>query len=415
MGNNTRIEKITNNLVSGRLLKSSCLLPHFNEDDKIIGYDGYIEVYSSSEMKKDDLIDKLQVQIRGRTRKSKVFENANSLESNSIQSKELELYYRGNGVLYFLVLNPNSVYNQIYYKYLFPKDIRTMIDQKKNRTKLLKLDEANIKEFYTFCKFCIEEKNYQSQISNIPIDTLIPPTELRAEDIVVKRGITPNADIFEITIFQAGGKCLKKINIKCSDPDLFKMNSILEDDWYTYIKRGDSPFLTPIFNSGPKISVHNAASRIKLSNNQNQIFFEGSPRLETKNNVSQIYFSNSLYLELHDRLFSWKFNFNDTLGNLFTSMQILDALCNNTLLINDSPLKYVTSSINEIQRTLSQIQPMKEIFEIVNTFPTLNILKEYRLIDKEFMHLENLYRAYILKDCSFLRNTQCPKNNFLLD
>ena len=256
-------------------------------------------------------------------------------------------------------------------------------------------------------------KNYQSQLSNIPVDKPTANTKIHDDDIIVLRGETKDAKVYEVSIFREGNNQFGQINIKYSDPDFSKLNQIPTSDWNTYIRREDSQFYTPILNSILKFSIHKNPKKLKLSNTDNEALFNGYPKFKTKNNIKTLIIFNCLYLEMHDKAFSWKFNFNDTLKNVLSAMLIMDSLCNNKLLANGSLVQNNTCDSSEIKTALLYMQPIREIHEIIKTFPSLGALKNYKLSDKELMFLQNLYRAYILKDCSFLANEEHPKTYFI--
>lgn len=409
MGNYTQTEKRAINKIASIILESTLLSPQFNEEDKQMGYDGFIEVFSSPEMKKADLLDKLQVQIRGRTITQKISNPGGSINSNPISKNELELYYRNNGVLYFLVVNPNSNRSKVFYNYLFPITIRRMLSKNSHSVKLFLLNKGKLEEFYKHCRYFIQEKNNQAQISTIPLNMPIPPSIVQTNDFIVLRGISMTGDAFEISLSGLGNSKLDKIDISCSTTDLERINEIYEPNWATYLRREGSPFLIPAYDQIQSIKIHKGPPRLKLSNIENQIFFDGYPRLKVEDSVKYIYIYESFYLELHDNSFSWKYAFNDSLKNLLISMRIIEALCNDELLINDKPFKNYSIDQRELDVAFTDIIPFKEIDEIIKIFPSLEVLKESKLKEEELMHLQNLYKAYVLGDCTSLGITEWPK------
>ena len=157
MGNYSDIEEDAIDKVSQLLRKTKKIQNHFSANDKTISYDGFFEIFNSQDKIKKNLLGILRVQIKGRTIKKKLRDEY-IYEYGQFKKEDLEVYYRENGVMYFLVINPSSDHYKVFYKYLQPTTIKKMLNQKAMKITLAKLDNSKLGDFYLYCLHHLQEK-----------------------------------------------------------------------------------------------------------------------------------------------------------------------------------------------------------------------------------------------------------------
>ncbi|MPM48037.1 hypothetical protein SDC9_94758 [bioreactor metagenome] len=224
------------------------------------------------------------------------------------------------------------------------------------------------------------------------------------------RGETDEADIFQVKILSKTNSKNKQIDILTTDIDIHKINQVNWFDWSAYTQRAGSPILLPTDIGISRIWISDNAQKLKISKaDDNTIFYYGYPIRRIENSIRKLIFFDSLHFELYDKSFSFKYNINDTFGNVLKSVQIIEALCNNNLLINDNKLSIGPIQQYEIEATLKNIRPFKNILELINIFPSLNKLREYQLTVEELNFLIRLHKEFICKDLSNYKGTECPR------
>ncbi|MBD8026404.1 DUF4365 domain-containing protein [Ureibacillus sp. Re31] len=133
-------------------------------NDKSPSFDGEIIVYNSNELKKENIVGSVRVQIKGTTRFKKI--KANGKISHSIEKSDLEVYKKmGEGVLYLVVsINKKSKRMQTFYNALTPLDIERLLGiiERKN-TDSITIDFKFLQDGYleNICR--LQMKNVKKQ------------------------------------------------------------------------------------------------------------------------------------------------------------------------------------------------------------------------------------------------------------
>lgn len=103
------------------------VLPSVTENDKTPCVDGIIEVYSSENMEKGNLIGIIDIQVKGTTTKKKTTSPKFAVSVTDL-TKYLEVY---GGVLYFVVfMSADLSAKRIYYIQLLPYDLQEILNKK---------------------------------------------------------------------------------------------------------------------------------------------------------------------------------------------------------------------------------------------------------------------------------------------
>lgn len=123
-----RIESVAVDAVRSIILKCDTLYPNLDENDKNILIDGTIEVYSSSELTKENLTGEVTVQIKGTTRKLRT--NKRGFVKYSMDVVDLRRFLDVfHGVLLFCVaVEKDARPGQVYYSALHPYELTRILD-----------------------------------------------------------------------------------------------------------------------------------------------------------------------------------------------------------------------------------------------------------------------------------------------
>ena len=140
--NSNAIEKIAVSHLNLAITQCEFLRAEISENDKTPSFDGHIELYSKAGNKKSDLIGRCDIQVKGKTIKSKHFK---ATITYSVEVDDLQNFLNNGGVIYFVVgINPDNGGYQIYYNALLPVDLQDIMHQIKNsgqKTKNIELEQ----------------------------------------------------------------------------------------------------------------------------------------------------------------------------------------------------------------------------------------------------------------------------------
>ena len=89
-------EKVAVHKLSAAIAKTDLLIPDIPTNDKTPIWDGFIYVYSKPGRKKEDLLRRVPVQVKGNIRKGAVADKV----SHSIKVSDLKNYAKEGGVLF---------------------------------------------------------------------------------------------------------------------------------------------------------------------------------------------------------------------------------------------------------------------------------------------------------------------------
>lgn len=143
------------------LTNSSKIIPNINENDKTPSWDGNVEIYNNSNMKKEYLDGCVPVQVKGRWR--------NNLSANTVKYPvsiiDLKNFQKNGGAIFFVIYCNYSDY-KIYYASLLPFDIDSLLKTKKSaKTISVELDRfpTNEREIYLIFKDFLYHSKRQLQ------------------------------------------------------------------------------------------------------------------------------------------------------------------------------------------------------------------------------------------------------------
>ena len=139
--NSNRIESLAVNAVEDFFAKIERINPMIPLADKEPSWDGFLYLYSDDSMKKETMIGRIPVQLKGKTG-----EFVESL-SYPINTSDLRNYMREGGCIYFVVLINDRQERKIFYRMLIPVELQNILkgkeQQKSINVKMKPLEDSD--------------------------------------------------------------------------------------------------------------------------------------------------------------------------------------------------------------------------------------------------------------------------------
>lgn len=139
--NPNQIELLAVNAVEDYFTKIERINPMIPLADKEPSWDGFLYLYSDDSMKKDTMIGRISVQVKGKTG-----EFVESL-SYPIDTSDLRNYMREGGCIYFVVLINDRQERKIFYRMLIPVELQNILkgkeQQKSINVKMKPLEDSD--------------------------------------------------------------------------------------------------------------------------------------------------------------------------------------------------------------------------------------------------------------------------------
>lgn len=141
MKNSNQIELLAVNAVEDFFAKIKRINPTIPVGDKEPSWDGFLYLYSDDSMKKETMIGRIPVQLKGKTG-----EFVESL-SYPINTSDLRNYMREGGCIYFVVLINDRQERKIFYRMLIPVELQNILkgkeQQKSINVKMKPLEDSD--------------------------------------------------------------------------------------------------------------------------------------------------------------------------------------------------------------------------------------------------------------------------------
>ena len=159
------IEKMGIGWISSQISSTDRLKPHLKENDRTAFFDGNIFVYEGK-AEESKFQGSIPVQVKSKSVKS----FRKDWSSYSYSRKELEAFYREDGIILFLIeiiLPPKKEYRS-YIKILLPHEIKNILSEmasKKGHEKSIRHDFINLDEYQNFelkCSNFIRQRSLQA-------------------------------------------------------------------------------------------------------------------------------------------------------------------------------------------------------------------------------------------------------------
>lgn len=164
--NSNRIESLAVNAVEDYFTKIERINPMIPLADKEPSWDGFLYLYPDDSMKKETMIGRIPVQVKGKTG-----EFVESL-SYPINTSDLRNYMREGGCIYFVVLINDRQERKIFYRMLIPVELQNILkgkeQQKSINVKMKPLEGSDDDVYHSLVDFYRDMKKQTGS----PIKTL---------------------------------------------------------------------------------------------------------------------------------------------------------------------------------------------------------------------------------------------------
>ncbi|MCR5448371.1 MAG: hypothetical protein K6F23_03150 [Solobacterium sp.] len=197
--NNKRIEETATTALKAVLLRCPILESFIDSNDKTPSWDGTVFVYKNGSFKKDDMLGRAPIQIKG-TEAVIVSDTA----SYSCQLSDIRNYYRDGGCIFFLIsVDTSNGAANIYYASLQVFDLKKFLDSAgRQKTKTIKLD-----------KFPQDDSNEMASIFMSFVENSRKQTSFIGKEIVSLEQLEKNGVGIESISFNTSGVGLNIYNI----------------------------------------------------------------------------------------------------------------------------------------------------------------------------------------------------------
>lgn len=166
MMNSNRIESLAVNAVEDYFTKIERINPTIPVGDKEPSWDGFLYLYQDNSMKKETLIGRIPIQVKG-----KQGEFVESL-SYPIKTSDLRNYMREGGCIYFVVLINDRQERKIFHRMLIPVELQNILkgkeQQKSINVKMKPLEGSDDDVYHSLVDFYRDMKKQTGS----PIKTL---------------------------------------------------------------------------------------------------------------------------------------------------------------------------------------------------------------------------------------------------
>ena len=239
--------------------------PYMDENEKTPSWDGFIYIYDSEDLKKENLKGRIPVQIKGHSCSDISKESI----TYDVDVTDLKNYFNDGGVLFFVVCIDDNDQKQIYYNNLTPVKLKSILEKVKNQ-KTVRID---------FEKFPSDKQDREIILFNC------------LEQYTRQKSYTKSG-------FQSISELEKKAKIEClnifapSPPGIDLKTALFKGDIYLYAKVEGNDAPIPL-DEEPKrvLSLSNIIS-LNISVN-NVVYYESVKIIETLENV-EYEFGNTL-------------------------------------------------------------------------------------------------------------------------
>ncbi len=168
MANKNNIEQKATSAVIDDLANVNKLQPFIANNDKEPSWDGNVYLYSDKNQKKQNLVGRIPVQVKGKVVKNLSVDKI----SFSVLKSDLKNYANDKGVIFFVVYIDKCNLNQkkIFYKTLLPVELKVLLDKtihtKTKNIELTPFPNSN-DEKYTILYNFLSDSNKQQSFRNV--------------------------------------------------------------------------------------------------------------------------------------------------------------------------------------------------------------------------------------------------------
>jgi len=355
------IERIAVHAINSELIKFGKLMSNITYNDKNIGWDGNIELYSSTKINKKNHLKNINVQVKGR----QVTNFHTNKKSYPIEIDYLRMYQvDGNGTLFFVVEVIDWNNTQIYYVNLLPYDIAKYLG-KAGKQKTISIPLKKISEnFNNIEDLCLEFHFHSMQQQKI-------------EKILLDDSIKLES--------------LDQLSLKFPNNNI---DNLIGKDSYLY---GTYKGQKIVIDASLKKIFYPLSKQVLVNG---KVYYE-TYLIERVKNKSIIKIGNVVSLEIQDK--KAKITLTGTLkGTLYERANDLDFIIhlvkNNGFHIDDYNLQFeIADALPKEQIIVNSLKILQAILEVIDMFESIGITFKHKLEDitqEEHNQIYEMIKAY---------------------
>jgi hypothetical protein len=371
------IETISINAVRNSIVTSDFLDQSIADNDKEPSWDGFVYIYSDKIKKKDKLIGRMSVQVKG-----KISNDFNKTEiTYPVKTCDLKNYLYDKGIIFFVVyIRIGDLSNKIYYSELYPIKLRLILKEaKNNKTKNIILKEFpnDGNEKATIFLNCL--KNCQKQYSFV--DTkLYTLEELKAQGIL--EGITTT---------------ISGYGFDKHDP----LKAFFSNEVCMYAQIKGSPVPQPL-----EFITHNiqTATESKAAITVNGVpFYDSCTRIRSKNSTKvKVGQSFNIVLSEEKSIIKLNYKSSNKLRVLVKDLEFQLAVLNvgyfefdgHTIPIDYANVDFSNFDIDQQKKLLANLKKIVQVFDLLGATGDIDLSK---LTFQEKRHINHLITAFVDK------------------
>ena len=186
--NRTKVESRAIDIIRDIVDDHPRLLPDPSFGDKGISFDGYIQLFKNEDVdKKENLLRQIPIQIKGRTEKNKKKVFMISGRKESVETDDIQNYYKHGGVIFFFVLfDKEFKEHSVFYSVLMPVKCKRYLElastEKRKRIPVTfeRMEETGNK-MYELCAQFHAEQNKQGFGGGVLMEHVVNWGDLKGE------------------------------------------------------------------------------------------------------------------------------------------------------------------------------------------------------------------------------------------
>lgn len=380
--NTEKIEAWSINSLERLLDKSKYIKYEISSNDKTLSWDGNLYLYNNEELKKEQLIARISIQVKGHGVEKEDKLNKEYI-TYPVEISDLKNYQNDGGVIFFVIYVLNSEEHKIFYRKLLPYDLKRLLKNLKKedqKTKSIKL--------YTFPT---DIKKIEEIIYYFQQDRKKQYSTADAETI----------DLLDFKKLEENMKCLSKIKKLSFSSTL---NSLFDEERYLYVER-TSNIYSPIARM--KVESMKTIVPLKIYIDKKEYFQQAEVIL--KKDKIDLCISKCVYIKQTDELKgALKIERKGTLTDFINGLNFVKSIstCSH---FNIGDMVYgekVTGfDLILLQKDIDFFERVKVLLEHLNVQKPLEMES---LSEKDFRNLDILYE-YIVENKDF--KIECKKDS----
>ena len=159
--NREDIEVMAVDEVRDIVARSECMKSSIVTNDKFVSWDGTISLYSDKSCRKENLIDRIDIQVKGES----VKKFHGKTKNYSMQIADLRNYFNAGGTVLFVVEIDENFNKKVYYNALVPIDLKRYLLKAKDGQKNISVEVKKLPNSHNSLLYIIknylQEKNSQ--------------------------------------------------------------------------------------------------------------------------------------------------------------------------------------------------------------------------------------------------------------